>query len=275
MSGTRNGLAYLTFTSNFTFTATEVLVPKKPQPSSVPAPGDSRGTAGDSRNPNEPFTSTSTTTSGLTNNTSIFGFITNVDGTWTFDDQGRVFGYFAEKLPGPCVTNGFILVTNGLTVETNPIVDCSSTVTTTVSFNGKVSPDGRHLQLVCSTSIGKVTYRGVPAVQLTDFSGPFFGVKKGNGIPVINETFSLSLETNAPIPNLYDVTGMGPGYDYIGVALVSSQNRMGFVSGATNSDALRSVTGSFNLKAAKGNLSGWDQPPGPLTSHITFRVVKE
>jgi hypothetical protein len=153
--------------------------------------------------------------------------------------------------------------------------------TTTVSFTGKVSPNGQHLQLVCSTPIGQIIYRGVPAVQLTDYSGPFFGVKKGTAIPTLNETFSLSLDTNTvAIPNLYDVSGAGPGYEYFGFALVSSQSRMGFASVVTNNTSsffgnVRAVSGSFNLKQAKGTLTGWDQPSGPLTSHANFRVVKQ
>lgn len=284
MSGARTGLAYLTFSSNFTFTATEVLVPKKPAPPSVPNPADNRGPDTDvGRNSGEVTGTTSSTSINGITNSSLFGFITNVNGTWTFDDQGRVFGYFAESLPGPCVTN-FFVTNSPIGLVTNQEVDCSSQVTTTVSFTGKVSPDGKHLQLHCTTSLGNVTYRGVPAKQLLDFTGPFFGVKKGNGSPVINETFSLSLDTNSvnnpgSLPNFYDISGTGPGYGYIGFALLSSQSRMGFVSRATNSSGdlgnLRSVIGPFNLNTGKGNLSGWDQPEGPLNSHINFRVVKQ
>jgi hypothetical protein len=261
----------MTFNSDFTFTVTDVLVPKNPAPpTSSTTTGVDRGpNTGVGRNPGS-----STTNSPGLQGTQLYGFGTD-SGNWTFDDQGRVFGFWAEFGAGPCVSNS--VVTNGVT---NIVVTCNS-LTNSVSFTGNVVP-GKHLTLKCSTPNGQVVFRGVPAVQLADVSGSWIGIKKGPKIPTFNEQFTLSINTNAPIPNAYDVSGIGPGYQYTnGIVLISSQHQMSFSCVTAENpanpglDILRAVNGSFNVNKAKGTLTGWDQPPGIFTNRINFRVIKQ
>jgi hypothetical protein len=261
----------VTFSNDFTFTVTSVLVPKNPAPpTSSSSTGVDRGVnTGVGRNPG-----TSATNSPGLQGTQLYGFGTD-SGNWTFDDQGRVFGFWAEFGAGPCTSNS--VVTNGVT---NIVVTCVS-LTNSVSFTGTVVP-GKHLTLKCSTPNGQLVYRGVPAVQLADISGSWIGIKKGAKIPTFNEQFTLSADTNSVIPNVYDVNGFGPGYQYTsGLVMISSQHQMSFscVTAANPDnpglDTVRAVNGSFNINKAKGTLTGWDQPVGPFVNRINFRVIKQ
>jgi hypothetical protein len=270
MSGVRQGVATLVFSNDFTFTAYEVLVPKGPAlPDAAAATG---------RGPN---TGTGRSPGGATNSgpngIPIYGSeaVTN---NWTFDEQGRVFGFWAETADTTsCVTN---VITNTVPFTTNIV--CSSLINS-VNFIGTVVP-GKHITLTCSTPTGKVVYRGVPTVQLADFSGNYIGTKKQKLPPVFNEMFTL-LPTTAftQYPNLYDIFGQGPGYAYVGRALIIKQGRIGIrdsigpdlITAAIDPVSVRAVTGAFNLNLGRGTLTGWDQPSGVFTNRVTFRVVKQ
>jgi hypothetical protein len=270
MSGVRTGVATLVFSNDFTFTAYEVLVPKGPA-----LPDTSAATG---RGPN---TGVGRSPSGTTNSgpsgTAIYGSdaVTN---NWTFDEQGRVFGFWAETAGlTSCVTN---ILTNTVPPTTNIV--CSELVNS-VNFTGTVVP-GRRLTLTCSTPLGKVIYRGVPTVQLADFSGNYIGTLKQKLPPVFNEMFTL-IPTTAftQYPNLYDIIGQGPGYAYLGRALIIKQGHIGIrdsigpdlITAALDPVSVRAVTGGFNLNLGRGTLSGWDQPSGVFTNRVSFRVVKQ
>ncbi len=273
MSGVRTGVACLIFSNDFTFSAYEVLVPNGPKLPSTSSANNSRGpNTGIGRAPGTSSSDTNTGPAG----TPIYGFEVTTN-NWTYDSQGRVFGFFAETAGGPCTTN-FVVVTNlDLTVTTNPVITCAS-LTNSISFTAKVVP-GKRIVMTCSTPSGKVVFRGVPAATLSDYSGNWYGIKRQKQPPVFNELFSMAPSLDFPqVPNLYDVFGMGPGYQYLGRALISSKSRMGFecfIGTDPASASVRAVTGQFNLNRARGTLGGWDQPSGVFTNHVTFRVVKQ
>lgn len=279
MGGPREGIAYLTFSTNgfpFTFTGYEMLVPKVPN---VPAV-DPRGGADVSRNDSG---GTGTTNSG----TQIFGS-EPVNGLWSYDSRGRLIGYFIETSQATCTTNKIAISTNGVGLldpnefcetTTNGDLICytnqvaCSALTNAISFLGTVAP-GKRLTLIASTPFGKVAYRGVPAATLTNISGSWYGTKKLNGQSFV-EFFDM---TPLLTPNLYFVTGAGPGYSYTGSALLSSRKKIAFTFGMDPQDAtnqvVRAVTGSFNPRKMTASTRGWEQPTGIFTNRIKFQAVR-
>jgi hypothetical protein len=169
---------------------------------------------------------------------------------------------------------------------TNITTAASADSTNAVSFEGTVVP-GKRLTLKASTSLGKVTYQGVPATTLPNLDGSSWsGDKKQDGQDFV-EFFGLrSFSTYNPwssdfpdiasYPNIYWTTnGMGPGYAYYGIAVLSRQKKIGFtfqeLSG-TNS-TLRSTMGSFKStsKATTGKTKGVIEP----NTSIKFNATKQ
>jgi len=83
---------------------------------------------------------------------------------------------------------------------------------------------------------------------------------------------------SALAPNTYDVTLVGPGYNYSGISILSSQKRISFSLGqippspAAPILQVRAVTGPFNINKRNGTTAGWDQPAGPLENRVQFKV---
>lgn len=137
------GLAYLTFSDDFTFSGYELLTTK---PRVTPTPSTSSG----GRNPGGDvgrYISTNYFGSSASSSTNLFGF-GRVNGPWTYDlASGHVVGYFTQL------------------VGSN---------THSVGFWAKVIPN-RKLWLVASTPNGKVVYNGVPiSTSLPDLSGTWY-----------------------------------------------------------------------------------------------------
>jgi len=312
MSGAREGLAYLSFTTQpdssglqFTFNGYEVMVPKNKasDPTEVAV---GRNTGGDAtRNGFE-------TEPPPLDATQIFGS-QSVEGPWNFDTQGRVVGYFYETSALICSTNVITLGspefipsstpetvtnapdsnqvfcvlfplfdgTNAFTGTNQAIcfsnsISCSA-LTNSISFVGKVV-EGKRLTLTATTPFGKVTYRGVPAKDLSDISGSWAGTKKQSQV-VYNEFFDLTRSVLfSDIPNMYSVNGGGPAYSYMGLAILSSQKKIAFslalnVTNGVPTPAdfpIRAVTGSFNSKKPSFKTHGWEQPGGSLNDPIKF-----
>lgn len=281
ISGHRSGLAYLIFSTNFTFTGFEMLVPDQPS-----TPVDVRGGENIGR------------TGPITNNPpaepQIFGSLV-VSGPWSFDNKGRVIGFLTEisELVS-CTSNAIPISTNGVGIV-DPNEFCSIDTlgnlvcftnqinciaeSNGVSFVGTVVP-GKRLELSGSTGFGGTSYRGIPAATLPDRSGPWYGaVKNVAGVPGEPlEFFTLSVPTDfaSQFPNTYDVVGVDPQYGFSGHAMFSSQNRMAFVVGVDPDDTVvRSVTGAFNSRKGTANLQGWQQSSGIFTNHIRFNVTQQ
>jgi len=114
----------------------------------------------------------------------------------------------------------------------------SAESTNVVSFTGTAALNKR-IALVGNTTFGKVTFKGVPVDGGLDVSGNWIGTKKEGG-HTANEFFSLtSFQVANPFPadfpdianfpNLFFTTnGLGAGYNFVGVAMVSRQKKIGF-----------------------------------------------
>lgn len=282
LSGHRSGLACLIFSNDFTFGGYEMLVPNAPTVDNNP------------RGPNTDIGRNGSSTSNSVNSAEqIFGSIV-IGGLWTFDNKGRVIGFLTEVSSlESCVTNQIAISTNGvglvasdefcqtvtggaLVCFTNQLI-CIA-LSNGVSFVGTVA-QGKRLELNCSTPFGSTVYRGIPAVNLPDQSGFWYGTLTGTVAPGSPfEFFNLSVPTDfhAQFPNTYDVSGVDPTYNFSGHAMFSSQKKMALVVGIDPDDqVVRAVTGSFNARNGAATLKGWQQPAGPLQGHVTFQVNKQ
>jgi hypothetical protein len=268
MSGSREGLAYMVFASDNTFSGFEILVPNA-APKTSTSGRNSGGSGGRTASGSTPTTPVQ----------QIFGSQTN-GGPWGFNSKGNVIGFFVENMEtGPCTTNTLTSISStnigGITIitsSTNVVIDCPG-ITNAISFVGKVVP-GKRLTLVCSTPFGNVVYQGVPSVSLPDMSGAWYGTKKTASQSFI-EFFSLAPSAS---PNIYNVVGSGPGYTNSGFAVLSSQKKLAIVVGVDPSlEIVRAVVGPFNQRKGTGNLQGWDQAASvdPLTDRINFNVTKQ
>ena len=152
------------------------------------------------------------------------------------------------------------------------------TSTNAVSFVGTVTP-GKHLTLTASASYGKVSYSGVPIKRtLPDLSGRWYGYKTEGSQPLLEffdlVPFSDSLNPwpidfpdIANFPNVYfTADGQGPGFDFYGVSILSTQKKIGFAfvtypTGSTNS-VLGASYGSFSSSRRMTNAvtSGSEEP---------------
>jgi hypothetical protein len=232
------GLAYLTFLDDFTFSGAELLT-AKPHPTSTPDIG--RNSGGDTGR-NAGSSSSTNSTAGSTN---LFGY-GPINGSWNFDIKGNVIGFFVERVEE---------------------ADGADVILDSVSFTGKVAGKDPHKRftLVASTPNGKVTYRGVQqSTTLTNASGVWYGIKT-QGQQSFVEFFDVMAGPNpfAP-PYLYSVTGTGAGYSFDGVCMLSSQKKIGFAYNVLPDDKtntiLRSVIGSFDPKKIKTSAKGVEEP---------------
>ena len=256
----QGGIAFLDFGPSNTLTGFRLLSTLHPTPSSRGTVTVGRGGADVGRGGDSGSGSTVSSSGGSSGNTNLVGFDT-FNGSWNFDEKGRVVGKFTEVVGGglSCTTNVTVSTITGSTVVpqtngdgtisyfmtnvtfsiTNPAtVTCvtNPSVTNGVSFIGRAVPS-RRLTLVASTSNGKVTYRGVPFVtNLTDLSGDWFAtrvVKKQSFL----ENFTFAPAGDPFLPNIYLASnGTGPDYDLQAIALLSSHKKVGmaFLQGDTN-----------------------------------------
>ncbi len=147
----------------------------------------------------------------------------------------------------------------------------SAESTNTVSFTGKAAANKR-LNLVCSTTFGKVTYKGIPAVPGLDLTGHWVGSQRVSGVQG-NLLFSLtSAQASNPFPALYpDIAnfpniffttdGVGVGGAFTGVVIFSQHKNVGFRF-RNDDGTLTAVIGT--LKATKhgpsANTEGIQEP---------------
>jgi hypothetical protein len=268
-SGSREGLAYITFADDFTFSGYEILV-LKPKSSEVV---DARNGGVDA-------------TRGVTppppvvgGGTNIFGF-EFINGPWSYDSRGRIIGFFQEVISGTCTTNEVVTTTvttnsSGATIttsSTNEVINCSS-ATNGVSFLGTVVANKRFL-ITCKTPGGRVSYRGVPFAAVTNLSGMWYGNKVQPGQ---DSTEFFTLSPSDLMPNSYFATGAGPTYSYTnGIVLVSSQRKLAFMANTGGDNlTIRATIGSFNPKKLTSVTRGLEQGSGVITNAITFQIFKQ
>ncbi len=236
------GIAYITFNSDFTFDGQELLTTKKRSASEEIG----RFPAGSGEAGRYPTSGSSTNASKSTTNLFGFGGIT---GPWTYDAKGNVVGYFVEEVDVP---------------------NSAKPVYNSVGFTAKVVP-GKRVTLMASTPNGKVTYSGVPlSGKLSSLTGSWYASKK-QAKQTFVEMFTLVPDASGPY--LFTMDGTGGGYSYDGVAMLSSRKKVGFAfsilpTGSTNA-VLRSVVGTFNPKKFQAKTKGAEQGAGAVAFDAT------
>lgn len=273
--GGQKGIAFLTFSDDFTFSGYHFWAPdppKKKKSSSVRSTGNSgRGHS-------------SSTPTAITNDF-IFGFAA-VEGHWNYDSKGRVVGFFTVPLnvtsiatnyqagtvatnidsttQGGGITNvtvnfqeGVPSVTTNLTwpdfsltytiYNTNFTIDIASAEkTNAVNFTGIVRP-GRRMTCVASTTFGKTTYRGIPFQSQFDISGSWVGTKMQHKQKFF-EFFDL---LPSGFDNIYYSTNeFASGYPFSTLVVVSAHKRIGFdVREGTGTNFIhRATSGPLNTR---------------------------
>jgi hypothetical protein len=180
--------------------------------------------------------------------------VTNPDGSVTF-----------------ITTNITIFITNA------PSIICSTNQgsSNAVSFVASVVP-GKRLSLVASTVNGRIVYSGNPAkTNLTDISGNWYALKTENHQEFL-ETFDLM---PSGVPNIYNVeNGLGAGYDFGGVAMLSARKKIGFAleSGSATNFAGIVTYGSLSVSrnTTNANTIGFDLGTAPAAS-IRYKAVHQ
>jgi len=169
-------------------------------------------------------------------------------GIWSFDLRGRVIGQYNQ-------------VTTVVEGGTNRFV------TNAMSFTAGVRP-GRAITLNAQGPSQTVQLRGRPTIPLTDLTGSYYGTALKDGIYYL-EFFNL---TPAGTPNLYDVVGSGPDYDYSGIALLTRQGQFSINSATEGTNAvIRTVSGPLRTVSfpPTGTLAGEETGS---QSRIQFRI---
>lgn len=219
-TGSKKGVAQITFLGDNTLTGFEILTPGRPlSGGTVPETNPRGGTITDT----DPRT-------GRPNDsgTNLFAWGGVVfDGHWGFDEKGKIVG---------------------------TVTVTSSDSTNGMSFIGKVTA-GTRMALRASDETGGTIYRGVPRAALADISGDYTASGK---LGRTRHTAFFTLSASGA-PNIYDVVAHGPGYDGTGVALLTANNKLGiyYEIGETN-PAIVALSGSFNATGLKGTVSGTD-----------------
>lgn len=173
---------------------------------------------------------------------------TNVFVTFT-NGQASATVTIAWPNPPPGFNQDYTLANTNFTTQVG-----SAESTNIVSFTGTAA-GSKHLTLLCTTSFGKVTFKGVEATKSVDLSGNWIGTRSIDG-HAANEFFSLvSFQNDNPFPsdfpdiadfpNLFFTTnGLGAGYTFTGVAMVSQQKQVGFAF-INDSGAMRAMMGGL------------------------------
>jgi hypothetical protein len=149
----------------------------------------------------------------------------------------------------------------------------SAQLTNTVSFIGKAVV-GKSISLVCNSSFGRVTFKGIPASKTpnVDLTGSWVGSKRENGLQVnelfsltpasVNNPFSLEFPDASDFPGIYFTSdGVGPGFGFTGVAMFSQHNSVGFTF-FKDDGTMTSTLGTLRATkfGATANTDGIEEP---------------
>lgn len=226
--GGQQGIAFITFSSDYTFSGHEILVTKANNTSTNVT---GRGTVDIGRGDD---------LSGSTGSTNLFGD-SPISGQWYYDSNGRTIGNFAIAI----------------------IQSSTSNAISGISFTGKVVP-GKRFTLLASSANGKLTYKGVPQQPMSSLTGYWNGYKTESAQSFV-EFFSLS--PYGDVPNMYWMEGVGPGYTYTSaICMASVQKKIGFsmlqIPNDSTNGVHRASFGSFVNKPGKvrGKTKGIVEP---------------
>jgi hypothetical protein len=269
ITGAERGVAYITFEDDFTLSGYEVVTPAAPK---SPKVNESRGDDSIGRY------ITSSGSSGTVTKTNLVGF-GHITGFWTFDTKGRVVGIYTEGNDNieSCTTNEVVVtsfetnVIDGITFinisqATNFVTTCTTNaVTNGISFSAVVRP-GTRMVIKTMSPVGRYTLKGVPAQEVPDFSGFHMANAKSRGL---RYTELFLAEPSFEFPNAFLLAGAGPGYEFWGVGVLSSQRHLALVSNG-GAAGLNAVTGPYNFRRETGTLKGSDMDG----NRITYRVAR-
>ena len=265
-SGSQKGLAVLTFNADNTLTGYEVVrpIPRK----------SSSSTDVDPRHPtvDDPGRTVVTTTTG--SGTTPPKVITNllgsapITGVWYHDTAGKTIGLLNEIVQSVQPIEMYMtnVVDGEVIISTNVVLTIISE-TNGLSFRAVVVP-GSRITVYTYSPNGNNTLRGTPASIVPDLlSGDFYAIGKRGSLNFVE---FLNLLQDPMISNRYDIDGIGPGYSFVGRALVSNKKQIAIATLAMDGSAVLSVyTGSFNLVSRKGKLSGVDSSDRKLTYNLS------
>lgn len=244
------------------------------------------------------------TNAPFTAGTNLLGF-TPVSGPWWYDEKGRVVGYFtvAGGFHEPVTNITLIFDDTGTNIVGGTTNIDIGGFTNAFSYMAKVVP-GKRLNLACSTSSGKITYRGVPyKTMIPGIGGSWYGTKKENRQEFLQEFDLTSYAISGVDPaegigddvtnyaNIYSCTdwGTGPGYQFGARVMVSTRKKIAFnfytfPEGVTNTPMIYQTKQGVTFgplrrakKAAKANTRGFEEPsPGTsLSVPIKFKGAQK
>jgi hypothetical protein len=197
------------------------------------------------------------------------------------DGQSTVTTNFAWANP-PGFIETYVIPNPNITVAIG-----SANQTNNISFTG-TSSLGRSLTLMCSSTFGRVVYQGKPTAVASDPTGQWFGTKHQNGQQfneffdvqsfAFSNPFPIDFPDIADFPNIYFTDdGVGPGYNFNGIVMVSkAQKKIGFTF-VENPDAaittLRATIGALtaNKKGVSGKTKGIEEPLNPITFNANLQ----
>lgn len=259
LGGKQRGVAFISFNSDSTITGGEIIVPVKPR-SPKSSTVDPRNPEGITTRPSDTPTTTPTAGSSSTTSNVIGGSV--IGGFWTFDSNGRVIGNLSHIYQD---LDSATTVTNNTTNTVTMLVS----KTNGVAFRGVVTP-GVRMTLNTYNSIGTVTYKGVPTVDLDDLDGDYTAETKRDGLLAF-EFFTL--EQDPSVLNVYNITnGLGGSYNFSGVMLISRQKQMAIYTVSQEEDPrLSTYVGAFNSTTRRGTLKGANNNP---TYGIPYKVFE-
>jgi hypothetical protein len=259
------------FNADQTFSIYEIIVPPNLSSSSS---SDSRG-GDDSRNDFDDDTRTgsfsqSSSSFVPTTITHLFGEQSILNGQWSFDTSGKVFGFYGESIGQVCTPTTFTVTTTtnfpdgsiGYATNTVTITNCVGT-TNGVNFIGSVAP-GKRLTLKATSNFRKFTFSGLPFLTLTNIAGSYNGTRIKQG-QTTYEIFTLSASVT---PNVYDVFGGSGDYSYNDIGGHALLSRWGKIAFALPLDPdgtqLRATIGGFDRLRLRFSTQGVEQPSGAL-----------
>jgi hypothetical protein len=313
--GKQTAITVLTFSNDFTFKGYELLVPKLNNGGGGSdgrdgSTGNSRGDSGSSSGSSsgtslfgfgpisgpwhfDPkgkvvgfFTEVVSQSSQDCMNTNLTFSVTNFDGTLTYEAKTNFTVCFTGSSIFTNITWSVNSTNDGtLNIFTTNLTFNGNTpgvFTNAVNFTAKVTPNKR-LTMVGTTSVGKMTYNGIPAAFMQDISGSWYGLQTLNKQP-FNEFFDLTsfqvanpfpgqFPDIAEFPNIYFTTnGVGPGYTVnVGVTMVSLHKKIGFAF-VESPNGLRATLGNFtsNKSVTRGKTKGIIDPGTPVSFDATL-----
>jgi hypothetical protein len=246
--GSRRGTAQLTFNPDFTLFGNQIVVPAPVKNSAIDdRTGVPPGGSADPRTGNGGTNSSSTNLWG----TAFF------QGSWSFDQYGRVIGFYVEIAQIP----------EGTTNRSS---------TNAVSFVARVRT-GRSITIAAQSAAEKFSLGGVSVIPRANLAGSYYGTGLRNGIPFV-EFFSMA---PTAFLNKYFVYGYGPGYTFgydpsgfENVAMLSRQGQLGFFTAKDGTNLVMSLSGPIkaNASSVRGQLRGQESTGALITRYNINRI---